>query len=353
MRHKPNGILKNEEFGLKFICASWHLAFTLRIMKQKFRYNPETLSYVAVEVTWKERILKTLLVLAPAIFFGFVFQFLFAAIFPSSAEKKLERENAFLQEQVDAMNEEVTLLTAVLQDIEKRDNEIYRVVFNADRFPDEMRELGTGGTDEFDHLKGFDVSDKVISNAKKIKELQKRIYAQSISFDEVIQLAREKEKMLACIPAIQPIANEDLTRMSSGYGWRIDPIYKTQKMHWGIDFTAETGTNVYATGSGTVKMIEEKLWGYGTSVVIDHGFGYCTRYAHLSGYTVKPGDKITRGQLIGYVGSTGKSTSPHLHYEVEKNGVKINPIHFFHSDVDSEDYERLMEMSTNANQTFD
>ncbi|MBK6524416.1 MAG: M23 family metallopeptidase [Crocinitomicaceae bacterium] len=159
--------------------------------------------------------------------------------------------------------------------------------------------------------------------------------------------------MLACIPAIQPIANEDLTRLSSGYGFRIDPIYKTQKMHWGIDFTAETGTNVYASGNGVVKDVEEKLWGYGTSVIIDHGFGYTTRYAHLSGYTVKKGDKITRGQLIGYVGSSGKSTAPHLHYEVEKNGVKINPIHFFHSDVNSEEYERLLEMSNSANQTFD
>ncbi|MBI3134687.1 MAG: M23 family metallopeptidase [Bacteroidetes bacterium] len=321
--------------------------------KQKFRYNPETLSYVPVEITWKERILKTLLVIAPAIFFGFVFQFLFAAIFPSAAEQKLDRENAFLNEQLDHINEEMALMSSVLDDIEKRDNEIFRVVFNADRFPDEMRQLGTGGTDEYDHLKGYDISEKVIANSRKLKELQKRIYAQSISFDEVIKLAKEKEKMLACIPAIQPIANEDLTRMSSGYGWRIDPIYKTQKMHWGIDFTAETGTNVYSTGNGVVKLIEEKLWGYGTSVIIDHGFGYTTRYAHLSGYTVKVGDKITRGQLIGYVGSTGKSTSPHLHYEVEKNGVKINPIHFFHSDVNSEDYERLLEMSTNANQTFD
>lgn len=321
--------------------------------KQKFRYNPETLSYVPVEVTWGQRILRGLLVLAPAIVLGFVFQLLFSAIFPSANETKLERENAFLNEQLDRMNEDMVLMTAVISDLEKRDNEIYRVVFNADRFPDHMRELGTGGTDEHDHLKGFDVSEKLISNSKKIKELQKRIYAQSISFDEVIKLAKEKEKMLACIPAIQPIANEDLTRMSSGFGWRIDPIYKTQKMHWGIDFTAETGTNVYATGNGTVKLVEEKLWGYGTSIIIDHGFGYCTRYAHLSGFTVKAGDKITRGQLIGYVGSTGKSTSPHLHYEVEKNGVKINPIHFFHSDVNSEDYERLLEMSNNANQTFD
>lgn len=321
--------------------------------KQKFRYNPETLSYVPVETTWGQRILKALLVIAPAIVLGIVFQFLFAFIFPSATEKKLERENAFLQERLDEMNEDITLSLAVLNDIEKRDNEIYRVVFNADKFPDQMRELGTGGTDEFDDLKGYDVSEKLIANSKKLKELQKRIYAQSISFDEVIKLAKEKEKMLACIPAIQPIANEDLTRMSSGYGWRIDPIYKTQKMHWGIDFTAETGTNVYATGTGVVKEIEEKLWGYGTSVIIDHGFGYCTRYAHLSGYTVKKGDKITRGQLIGYVGSTGKSTSPHLHYEVEKNGVKINPIHFFHSDVNSEEYERLLEMANNPTQTFD
>lgn len=321
--------------------------------KQKFRYNPETLSYVAVEVTWRERILKTLLVLAPAIVFGFLFQFLFAIIFPSAAEKALERENAYLREQHEAMSNEMNLVSAVLEDLEKRDNEIYRVVFNADRFPDEMRELGTGGASEYDHLKGFEVSDQVIANAKKLRELQKRIYAQSISFDEVISLAREKEKMLACVPSVQPISNEDLTRISSGYGWRIDPIYKTQKMHWGIDFTAETGTNVYATGNGVIKEIEEKLWGYGISVIIDHGFGYTTRYAHLSGYTVKVGDKVTRGQLIGYVGSTGKSTSPHLHYEVEKNGVKINPIHFFHSEVDSEEYERLLQMSTNANQTFD
>lgn len=321
--------------------------------KLRFKYNPETLSYVQVEVTWRERLLRSLLVIAPAIALGFVFQLIFSALFPSAREKQLERENAFLNEQLDGMNDEMTLLTAVLQDIEKRDNEIYRVVFNADPFPEQMRQLGTGGTDEFDHLKGYEVSDKVIENAKKIKELQKRIYAQSISFDEVIKLAREKEKMLACIPAIQPIANEDLTRMSSGYGWRIDPIYKTQKMHWGIDFTAETGTNVYATGNGVVKEIEQKLWGYGTSVIIDHGFGYTTRYAHLSGFTVKPGDKITRGQLIGYVGTSGKSTAPHLHYEVEKNGVKINPIHYFHSDVDSEEYERLLEMANNSNQTFD
>jgi len=324
-----------------------------KIKKQKFRYNPETLSYVKVEVTWRERLLKTTLVIAPAIVLGFLFQVIFSTIFLSPYEKDLERENEFAYEQLDIMREEVKLLTAVLKDIEKRDNEIYRVTYNADIFPDQIRELGTGGTEEYDQLKGYDVSARVIENARLIKALEKRLYAQSISFDEIIKLAKEKEKMLSCMPAIQPIANQDLTRIASGYGWRIDPIFKTQKMHWGLDFTAETGTNVYATGNGVVRDVEEKLWGYGTSVIIDHGFGYTTRYAHLSGYIVKKGDKITRGQIIGFVGSTGKSTAPHLHYEVEVNGIKVNPIHFFSSDVPSAEYERLLEMSTNANQTFD
>ena len=321
--------------------------------KQKFRYNPETLSYVKVELTWRDRLFRTLLVVAPAIVLGFVFQLLFSALFNSPEEQKLKSELAFAEEQINSMKSEVELLTAVLSDIEKRDNEIYRVVFNAEPFPDQMRQLGTGGRDEYDKLKGHDLSEKIISNTKLIRALEKRIYAQSISFDEVIKLAKEKEKMLASIPAIQPIANEDLTRIASGYGWRVDPIYKTQKMHWGLDFTADVGTNVYATGNGVVKDIEEKLWGYGISVIIDHGFGYTTRYAHLSKYMVKKGDKISRGQVIGLVGSTGKSTAPHLHYEVENNGVKINPIHFFHSDINSDEYERLLEMSTNANQTFD
>lgn len=323
------------------------------MQRQKFKYNPETLSYEKVEVSLKERILKTLLVITPAIVLGFVFQMLFAGMFKSPYEAELEREITFLEEQLEADRENYALSLAVLNDLEKRDNEIYRVVFNAEPFPEELRTMGTGGSDEFEHLQGYDVSNKVIDNKKMIRELQKRIYAQSISFDEVIKLAKEKEKMLASIPAIQPVSNEDLTRVASGYGFRIDPIYKTKRMHWGLDFTADTGTPVYATGNGTVIDCEVKMWGYGQSVIIDHGFGYVSRYAHLSEFKCKKGDKVVRGQIIGLVGSTGKSTAPHLHYEVEKNGQKINPIHFFHSDLSAEEYERMIEMATNANQAFD
>lgn len=321
--------------------------------KEKFRYNPETLSYDKVKLSWKEKIMRALLVIAPAMVIGFGFYILFSSVFISPREAQLQEENTFLNEQIKSMQEDVMLMTSVLSDIEKRDNEIYRVVFNAEPFPKELRELGTGGTDEYANLKGHDNSDRIIENAKTIKALEKRIYAQSISFDEVMKLAMEKEKMLASIPAIQPVSNEDLTRIASGYGWRVDPIYKTQKMHWGLDFTADKGTNVYASGNGVIKSIEQKKWGYGNSIIIDHGFGYTSRYAHLSAFNVKKGDKVVRGQVIGLVGSTGKSTAPHLHYEIEKNGKKIDPIHFFHSDLSAEEYERLLEMATNANQSFD
>ncbi|MFT5823710.1 MAG: murein DD-endopeptidase MepM/ murein hydrolase activator NlpD [Crocinitomix sp.] len=321
--------------------------------KQKFRYNPETLSYDKVELSWKEHLLRALLVVAPAVVLGFGFYLLFSSFLISTNEQALERENADLNKQIKEINEELLLITAVVDDLEKRDNEIYRVVFNAEPFPEQMRELGTGGSEEYEEIKGFNHSERIIENKKLIQALEKRIYAQSISFDEVIKLAKEKEQMLAAIPAIQPISNIELTRISSGYGWRIDPIYKTKKMHWGLDFTAETGSNVYSTGNGVVKDIEEKLWGYGNCIIIDHGFGYVSRYAHLSGFKVKKGDKVVRGQLIGLVGSTGKSTAPHLHYEIEKNGKKIDPVHFFHSDISGDEYERLLEMANNANQSFD
>lgn len=321
--------------------------------RQKFRYNPETLSYEKVELSWREHALRYLLVIAPAVVLGFGFYLLFSSVFTSPKETALERENAQLKKQLDDMNDELTLLSSVAMDLEKRDNEIYRVIFNAEPFPDQMRLLGTGGSDEYEELRNTSYSDRLIENKQRIKELEKRFYAQSISFDEVIKLAREKEKMLASIPAIQPVSNADLTRIASGYGWRIDPIYKTKKMHWGLDFTAETGTNVYATGNGVIKELERKRWGYGNSIIIDHGFGYVSRYAHLSAFDVEEGDTVVRGQIIGEVGSTGKSTAPHLHYEIEKNGKKIDPIHFFHSDISEDEYERLLDMANNANQSFD
>ncbi len=321
--------------------------------KQKFRYNPVTLSYDKVEVSWREKLLRVILVAAPAIVLGFLFYLLFSSLFKSTREKNLEIEYANVSAQITQMNEDYALAERVLKDLQKKDDELYRVAFNAEPFPENLRKMGTGGGDDYSHLEGTQFSDRLIELNKRLKEIEKQIYAQSISFDEVIALAKEKDKMLSCIPAIQPVSNEDLNQISSGFGMRIDPIYKTARMHWGLDFTADEGTNVYSTGNGIVKDLEQNAWGYGNCVLIDHGFGYVSRYAHLSAFKVKKGDKITRGQLIGLVGSTGKSTAPHLHYEIEKNGVKIDPIHFFHSDITPEEYERLLELAKNANQTFD
>ncbi len=320
---------------------------------QKYKYNPESLDYEKVESSFREKLLRSLLVIAPAVLLGFVFQFMFSFWLKSPNETKLELENDFLRSKIESHNESLKLMDMVLNDLENKDNAIYRVIFNAQPFPNEMRKMGTGGAEEFKDLEGHELSDRLIENAKKIKEIEKRLYAQSVSFDEIKDLATEKEKMLGAVPAIQPVTNKDLKRIASGFGIRIDPHYHTQRMHTGLDFTASTGTNVMATGNGVVELIERKMWGYGNSIVINHGYGYKTRYAHLNAFNVKQGQKVARGQIIGYVGSTGKSTAPHLHYEVIKNGKKVDPIHFFHSDLTPEDFERIIEMSNNVNQSFD
>ena len=320
---------------------------------QKFKYNPETLDYEKVESSFRDKMLRSLLVIAPAVLLGLVFQFVFSFWFKSPTETKLELQNKFLQSKISDQAESLNLMSDVLSDLESKDNSIYRVIFNAQPFPSEKRKMGTGGTADFKDLEGHELSDRLIENAKKIKEIEKRLYAQSVSFDELKKLATEKENMLGAIPAIQPLTNKDLKRIASGFGIRIDPHYHTQRMHAGLDFTASTGTSVLATGNGVVEIVESKMWGYGNSVVINHGYGYKTRYAHLNAFNVKKGQEVKRGQIIGYVGSTGKSTAPHLHYEVEKNGEKVNPVHFFHSDLTPADFEKIIEMSNNANQSFD
>lgn len=322
-------------------------------MKEKYKYNPKTLSYEKVEVSWQERLLKVALFVGPTLLTSVVLALFIAPFFKSMSKSDLERENDKLKAVNVQMREDVELMAQVLKDIETRDEGIYRVVFNAEKFPSEMREMGTGGSEKYQDMEGYDASELMKETALKIDMVKKKLYAQSLSFDELMKLAKEKEKMLASLPAIQPVNNKDLHRMASGYGWRIDPIYKTKRMHWGMDFTADKGTDVYATGNGVVVACEVKAWGYGKSVIIDHGFGYKTRYAHLSKFNVEVGQKVKRGDLIGFVGSTGKSTANHLHYEVEKNGQKVNPVHYYHSDLSPEDYEKLIQMSNQTNQSFD
>ena len=241
----------------------------------------------------------------------------------------------------------------VLGNIEDRDNNIYRVYFEANPIPEEQRRAGFGGINRYKSLEGFNNSEMIMSTTRRVDIIQKQMVIQSKSLDEIAKLAEEKEKLLAAIPAIQPINNEELTRMASGFGWRSDPFTKARKMHWGMDFTAPKGTPIYASGDGRVKRADNSASGYGKHIRIDHGYGYMTLYAHLSRYNVKRGQKVERGDLIGFVGSTGRSEAPHLHYEVWKDGSRINPINFYYGSLTPEEFENMLKYASQENHSLD
>jgi murein DD-endopeptidase MepM/ murein hydrolase activator NlpD len=321
--------------------------------KKKYKYNPQTLSYEEVSVSYGMRALRLLLWMAPSIIMGLVLAFIFSRRLDSPKEKILKGEIDVYKEELARLNNDMDLVNKVLNDIEKRDEDLYRVALYADEFPKELRVMGTGGSEKYSYLDGYSNSELLKKTSDRMDLLEQRLQGQSLSFKELLELAKNKEKMLASIPAIQPVSNKNLREMASGFGYRIDPIYKTRRMHTGMDFTARIGTSVYATGDGVVESLEVSGWGYGRCIVINHGYGYKTRYAHLSAFKVKRGQKIKRGELIGLVGNTGKSTGPHLHYEVEKGGKKVNPVHYYHSDLTPEQYEKLIEMSQNSFKALD
>lgn len=321
--------------------------------KKKYKYNPRTLSYEEVNDSWAVRVLKVLLYLSPSIVMGLVFAYFFTRQIDSPKEKLLKQEIELYRNEMERLNRDLKLVHLALDDIEKRDEDLYRLALYADKFPEELRMMGAGGSERYAYLDGYTNSELLKNTALDLDQLERRIHGQSLSFKELIELAKNKEKMLASIPAIQPIRNKELKKMASGFGYRIDPIYKTRRMHTGMDFTAKVGTEVYATGDGVIEDIEQSGWGYGNAILINHGFGFKTRYAHLSAFKVKKGQRVKRGELIGLVGNTGKSTGPHLHYEVEKGGVKVNPIHYYHSDLSPAQYEKLIQMSKNSFKTLD
>jgi murein DD-endopeptidase MepM/ murein hydrolase activator NlpD len=247
----------------------------------------------------------------------------------------------------------VDKLNGVLVELQDRDASIYRAIFEADPISPSIRQGGFGGVEKYRELEGYASSETLINLNKKIDKLSKQMYVQSKSFDELSKLASRKTEFLASVPAIQPLSNKNLRRMASGFGYRVHPIYKTHKMHTGIDFTAPTGTPVYSTGNGRVVKVELGHRGYGNHVVISHGFGYQTLYGHLHKAKVREGQEVKRGQLIGYIGNTGLSSGPHLHYEVIKGSRKINPINYFFNDLNEDEYQAMREMSERPGQSFD
>jgi len=279
---------------------------------------------------------------------------LYTTYFESPKELLLANEVKELEYYYETISKEVQQLYAILAKMEHRDDNIYRAVLGAEPIEASIRNAGVGGVDRYQDIKNKDIihEDIIVRLSEHVDKLRRKVYIESKSQDEVVQLAVKKEQLFAAIPAIQPISNKELIRLSSGYGLRFHPIYKVKKMHAGIDFSAPIGTPIYATADGVVDLVDVSFSGYGKSVEIDHGFGYRTRYAHMHGFAVNKGQKVKRGELIGYVGNTGLSTAPHLHYEVFINGKTVNPVHYFFNDLNAAEYEKIIELASVENQSL-
>lgn len=278
----------------------------------------------------------------------------YSIYFESPNEVRLKNEIAQLEVQYKTLDQEINSLHVVLAAIEERDDNVYRAVLGTDPIDKAIRKGGTGGVDRYRDIrkKNLDHENMVVTLFSKLNNLKSKLYIESTSQQDLLQLAETKHQQFAAIPAIQPISNRQLTALASGFGTRIHPIYKVLKMHTGIDFASPVGTPVYATADGIVEVVEEVAGGYGKMIIIDHGFGYKTRYAHLNDFAVPLGKKVKRGEQIGYVGNTGVSTAPHLHYEVLLKGEHINPIHYFFNDLNADEYERITQIASIQNQSL-
>lgn len=329
--------------------------------KDKYFYNTQTLRYERIQKSWQTQLLRIFGFLCAALVFAFVIVVFSFKYIESPTEKRQKRELNEIALVVERMGKQNDRNELILSELQDRDDNIYRVIFEAEPLPSSVRRVGVGGNDKYKDLANLSNADLMVGTQKQLDEIQRKIYVQSKSYDNIVELLENREEYNSSRPAIQPISNKELGRVASGFGMRIHPIYKTRKMHWGMDFTAPTGTDVYATGKGKIERIQKLKKGYGYNVKIDHGFGMKTLYAHLSEINVKKGQVVNRGDVIGLVGSTGTSTAPHLHYEVIKTEMvkgqlvekRVNPVYYYYNDLSPKEYERMIELSATATQSFD
>ncbi|MBP6757789.1 MAG: M23 family metallopeptidase [Flavobacterium sp.] len=323
--------------------------------KVKYYYDSENLAYRKIITKTRKKIGVVLLFLVASALFGLLsfIVLLNTPYFETPKNRKQAREIENLKLRYAILNKKMDEVEDVIRFIEDRDNNLYRVYFNAAPIPEEERKSGFKEVDRYKDLEGYDNSQLVTNTTKRIDVLRKELAIQSKSLDAILQMAKAKDKLLAAIPAIQPVRNENLKSMVSGFGYRTDPFTKARKMHEGMDFTSKTGTPIYATGDGVVARADNTASGYGNHIVIRHGFGYETLYGHLSRYKCRAGQRIKRGDVIGYVGSTGRSEGPHLHYEVHKNGKVVNPLNFYYGNISAVEYVAIAQLANQENQSFD
>lgn len=322
--------------------------------KIKYYYDTESCRYERIKVSSLDIFLNLMGFLVISSIIGLGIFFVADFYFESPSKSVLRKENEELKLYYSLIEKDLQQSNDMLGALQERDDEIYRVVFGVEPIPSEIRAAGFGGSNRYKEIleKGLEREELIMENMSKIDQLKKKMYIQTKSYDELVELAKSKEELAASLPAIQPVANKELKRLSSGFGYRIDPILKIRKMHPGTDFSVKKGTPIYSTGDGVVKMVRSSFGGYGKQIEINHGFGYVTKYAHLSEFNVKKGQRVKRGEIIAYSGNTGKSTAPHLHYEVIKDGKKVNPINYFYRDLSHEDYSEILRLSSIENQAM-
>jgi murein DD-endopeptidase MepM/ murein hydrolase activator NlpD len=313
--------------------------------KERYHFDPISLTYQLIPIRFRDKLKRFLWTIATGSVFASVVLLVAYNFFSSPKERILLREIEQFKFQYRVLNDRMDRVQKVLADLQHRDDNVYRVIFEAEPIPASVRQSGIGGVDRYSKLEGFKNSDLLIETSKKLDKITSELYVQSKSLDEVFKLAKSKEVMLASLPAIQPMNSRDLKYISSYFGYRVHPFYKTRMFHEGIDFTAAIGTKVYATGNATVEEVVQKITdGYGKKIILNHGFGYKTIYGHLSAYNVRAGQTVKRGDLIGRVGNTGLSSGPHLHYEVQWNGKQVNPAYFMF-DLKPKDFQDIIEQS--------
>lgn len=321
--------------------------------QKRYIFNQLTQDFEVLETSKSKTFMRILLISLSVLGVAFLFAILLFTFIKSPKEKAQARELEYMKLKYEILNDRLDDLEALMTDMEQRDNNLYRMMFEADPIPSQVRRSGFSDADRYADLYGYMNSDLVVSAARKLDVISSQLYNQSVSYDSLFVMARNKSDMLAHIPAIFPLKETEVKYISSYFGYRPDPIYKIEKFHSGMDFTAALGTEAYATGDGVVYDVERNEWGYGNMVILDHGYGYKTRYAHLLKPAVRKGQKVKRGQVIGYIGATGKATGVHLHYEVLKNDDQIDPINFFYQDLTPDEYDLILQQSTLPTQTMD
>lgn len=321
--------------------------------KIKYFFNTHTLRFEKVEVPFRVRLLQSIGFIVASIVTAIIIVILIFQYIDSPKEKLLRQQNEAYKANYSVLQDRVNQLELQMVELENRDNEVYRSIFEADPIPDSARLKEMEAKKEFRAIQNLSSTELTDNMTSQLNKLSLRVSFQDASYLEINNLVKNKEKLLKAIPAIQPVSNKDLKRIGSGFGSRIDPIYKNIRMHAGIDFTAPAGTPIYATADGVVEAAGFSSDGYGNKVVINHSFGYQTLYGHMFKVIARNGQSVTRGQVIGYVGSTGKSTGPHCHYEVRKRGIKVDPIYYFYNDLTPEQFDRILKAAANNKQSLD